>query len=83
MNPEQQARINIDRLLAQAGWVVQDADALNPYAGSGVAVREFQLKSDHGSADYLLYMNRKAVGVIEAKPCTAGRSWTAQRGSAP
>ena len=68
MNPEQQARINIDRLLAQAGWVVQDADALNPYAGSGVAVREFQLKSDHGSADYLLYMNRKAVGVIEAKP---------------
>ena len=68
MTPEQLARANIDRLLERAGWSVQGADALNPYAGSGVAVREFQLKPGHGSADYLLYVNRKAAGVIEAKP---------------
>ena len=68
MTPEQQARINIDRLLEQTGWSVQDADSINPYAGSGVAVREFPLKSGHGTADYLLYVNRKAAGVVEAKP---------------
>ena len=68
MTPEQQARVHIDRLLAQAGWAVQNADSLNLYVGSGVATREFALESGHGSADYLLYVNRKAVGVIEAKP---------------
>ena len=68
MTPEQQARVNIDNLLAQAGWAVQNTKSLNPYAGSGVAVREFPLKSDHGTADYLLYVNQQATGVIEAKP---------------
>ena len=41
---------------------------MNLYAGSGVAVREFPLKSGHGTADYLLYVNQKAAGVVEAKP---------------
>ena len=41
MNPEQQARENIDRLLIQAGWAVQNADAVNLYESAGVAVREF------------------------------------------
>ena len=68
MNPEKQARVNIDSLLEQAGWVLQDADSLNLYAGRGVAVREFALKSGHGTADYLLYVNQKAAGVVEAKP---------------
>ena len=68
MNPEQQARENIDRLLEQAGWAVQDAGALNIYESAGVAVREFSLKPGHGSADYLLYVNRGAAGIIEAKP---------------
>ena len=68
MTPEQQARVNIDRLLEQAGWAVQDADSINLYAGRGVAVREFPLKSGHGTADYLLYVNQKAAGVVEAKP---------------
>ena len=68
MTPEEQARTNIDRLLEQAGWSVQNADSINLYAGSGVAVREFPLKSGHGKADYLLYVNQKAVGVVEAKP---------------
>ena len=68
MTPEQQARFNIDRLLEQAGWAVQNADTLNLYASSGVAVREFALKPGHGHADYLLYVNQKVAGVVEAKP---------------
>lgn len=66
MNPEAQARETIDALLAAAGWVVQDPDRLNLGAGPGVAVREFQLTT--GAADYLLFVGRKAVGVVEAKP---------------
>ena len=68
MTPEQQARTNIDEMLTRAGWVVQDANALNIYAGRGIAVREFPLKSGHGHADYLLYVDRTAAGVVEAKP---------------
>ena len=68
MTPEQEARVNIDQLLEQAGWAVQTADSINLYAGSGVAVREFPLKPGHGTADYLLYVDQKAAGVVEAKP---------------
>ena len=68
MTPEEQAREQIDRLLTESGWVVQNAKETNLYAGLGVAVREFVLKDDHGRADYLLYINRRAVGVVEAKP---------------
>ena len=39
---------------------------MNISAGLGIAVREFPLKS--GQADYLLYADCKALGVIEAKP---------------
>ena len=35
---------------------------------SGVAVREVPLESGHGTADYLLYVDGKVVGVVEAKP---------------
>jgi len=40
-----------------AGWTVQDAKSVNIHAARGVAVREFLLKSGHGSADYLLYVD--------------------------
>ena len=63
--PEQLARQKIDQLLQAAGWVVQDMRELNLGAGSGVAVREFQTQS--GPADYALFVDRKAVGVVEAK----------------
>ena len=63
--PEERARQNIDSLLAAAGWRVQSRDALDLGAGLGVAVREFALKT--GFADYLLFVNRKAIGAIEAK----------------
>jgi type I restriction enzyme R subunit len=64
--PEQQARSNIDTLLQAAGWHVCDAAAANIHAARGVAIREFPL-SGYGFADYLLYVDGKAAGVIEAK----------------
>jgi type I restriction enzyme R subunit len=66
--PEQKARKKIDRQLELCGWLVRDHASMNIMAGPGVAVREFPLKSGHGFADYLLYANGKAVGVVEAKP---------------
>jgi len=66
MTPEQKARQRIDALLTQTGWVVQDYADLNLYAGTGLACREFPLKS--GTADYLQYVDGGALGVVEAKP---------------
>ncbi len=66
--PEQRARQDIDAALAEAGWVVQDREGMNLAAGIGVAVREFPMTRGHGFADYLLFANGKAVGVLEAKP---------------
>lgn len=66
MSPEQQARQVIDRLLSEAGWLVQDYKSFNPGEGLGIAVREYP--TDTGPADYALFIERKPVGVIEAKP---------------
>ncbi|OGA65016.1 MAG: type III restriction endonuclease subunit R [Betaproteobacteria bacterium RIFCSPLOWO2_12_FULL_68_20] len=67
MPSEQEARGEIDRLLTAAGWRVQDAGAANILAARGVAIREFELKGGHGTADYMLYIDGKAAGVLEAK----------------
>ena len=64
-NPEQIARDNIDRQLIACGWVIQDKNRINLGAGTGVAVREYQ--TDIGPADYILFVDKKPVGVIEAK----------------
>ena len=66
MKPEEKARENIDRLLIKAGWVIQDRKQMNLGESPGVAVREHPISS--GTPDYLLFINRRAVGVIEAKP---------------
>jgi type I restriction enzyme R subunit len=65
--PEAEARIEIDAALETAGWVVQNREAMNLSVAQGVAVREFKLKQGHGYADYLLFVDGKAVGVLEAK----------------
>ena len=65
MEPEQLARIEIDRRLEAAGWVIQDRKDANLSAATGVAVREFPLAT--GEADYLLFVNGKAIGAVEAK----------------
>lgn len=67
MTPEAQARVQIDQLLQAAGWHVCNIDQVNLHAAQGVAIREFPLNTGHGFADYLLYVNGKACGVIEAK----------------
>jgi type I restriction enzyme R subunit len=64
--PEKLARETIDKLLTQAGWLVCDASQVNIHAARGVAIRGFPLPG-HGFADYLLYIDGKAAGVIEAK----------------
>jgi type I restriction enzyme R subunit len=68
LTPEQKARVLIDAALETAGWIVQDRSAMNLAAAPGVAVRESKMTSGHGFADYLLFVNGKAVGVLEAKP---------------
>ncbi len=65
--PEEQAREQIDQQLEAAGWVLQDMRALNLAAGRGIAVREMPLAAGYGTADYILYVDRKALGVVEAK----------------
>src|SRR5256885_12239805 len=65
-NPEQLARDKIDSLLKEAGWHVQPSRRIDFNAGPGIAVREYQ--TDIGPADYVLFVDKKAVGVIEAKP---------------
>jgi type I restriction enzyme R subunit len=75
MTPEAKAREKIDLKLAQAGWLVQDLKLLNLGAAWGVAVREYP--TDGGPADYVLFVNRVAAGVIEAKRDEAGENLSA------
>jgi len=67
LTPEEKARQEIDKMLVKAGWVVQDINHVNIHAHKGVAIREFPLKQGYGYADYLLYIDGLAAGVIEAK----------------
>jgi type I restriction enzyme, R subunit len=69
-NPEQFARDRIDALLRNAGWMVQPKSRIDWGAGLGIAIREYQ--TDVGPADYVLFVDRKPVGVIEAKREEAG-----------
>ncbi len=65
LTPEQKARQEIDKQLNACGWTIQDYAAVNLYASNGVAVREFPTSG--GDADYVLFVDRKPVGIIEAK----------------
>src|SRR3972149_4830207 len=79
MTPEEKARQGIDELLESSGWKIQDIREINLGASLGVAVREFPLKT--GVADYLLFVDRKAVGVVEAKPEGTTLSGVAEQSS--
>ena len=72
--PEQIARDVIDEMLSQAGWMVQNNNQINFNASLGIAVREFQ--TDAGFADYVLFIDNKPVGVVEAKPEDWGQKIT-------
>lgn len=75
--PEQQARTKIDRLLTDSGWVLQDRDSFDRNASLGVAVREFPLPA--GFCDYLLFVDGKAAGVVEAKKAGVTLSGVAEQ----
>src|SRR5206468_385467 len=66
-SPEELARENIDKLLTACGWEVQDRKSINLAAAQGVAIREALLK-DRDEVDYLLFVDGKAIGTVEAKP---------------
>ena len=72
--PEQKARDNIDEMLGRAGWLVQDKKKIDFSASFGIAIREYQ--TDVGSADYVLFINKEPVGVVEAKPEDWGQKIT-------
>lgn len=69
-NPEQLARDTIDAALLQCGWLIQNKSQLNLSAATGVAIREYQ--TDIGPADYVLFVNKQPVGIIEAKRAEEG-----------
>ena len=73
-SPEQKARDNIDQSLSLSGWVVQNKNAINFNAGRGIAIREYQ--TDAGPADYVLFVDKVPIGVIEAKPESWGHKIT-------
>ncbi len=64
-NPEQVARDHIDRQLITAGWIIQEVKKVNLLAGIGVAVKEYY--TDVGPADYILFVESKPIGIVEAK----------------
>ena len=64
-NPEKHVRDEIDKMLIASGWQVQSKNQSPFAAGVGVAIREYQ--TNIGPADYILFVNKKPVGVIEAK----------------
>lgn len=65
-DPEQIARDNIDKQLICCGWVIQDKDKINLNAALGVVVR-YYLTQDGKETDYVLFINKKPIGIIEAK----------------
>ena len=63
--PEQRARKVIDAQLTAAGWIVESISGLDLSAARGVAVREVQSRG--GPADYMLFVDGKALGIVETK----------------
>jgi type I restriction enzyme R subunit len=63
--PKQKVRYWLNKLLQLAGWSVQNKNTVNFNMGQGIAVREYQ--TDVGPADYVLFVDRQPVGIIEAK----------------
>jgi type I restriction enzyme R subunit len=74
-DPEQIARDHIDRQLTACGWLIQDKKKINLHAGIGIAVKEYL--TDVGPADYVLFVEGKPCGIIEAKRIEEGHKLTA------
>ncbi|WP_243684505.1 type I restriction endonuclease [Methanosarcina barkeri] len=72
--PEQKARNDIDRKLNVSGWIVQEKSKIDWTASRGIAVKEYF--TDVGPADYVLFVDKKPVGIIEAKKDEEGHRLT-------
>ena len=64
MLPEERAREKIDKQLNAAGWNIVTRDEYIPY--DTAAVKEALMKGNTES-DYLLFIDNKAIAVVEAK----------------
>lgn len=64
MLPEEKARVKIDKQLNNAGWDIVARDEYVP--GGTTAVKEALMQGNKES-DYLLFVDNKAIAVIEAK----------------
>ena len=64
MLPEEKARVKIDKQLISAGWDIVSRDEYIPRSAS--AVKE-ALMQGNTESDYLLFVDDKAIAVIEAK----------------
>ena len=62
---EAETREKIDEKLIAAGWAIQDKKRINLLEKLGVAVREMDTST--GPEDYMLFVDGKACGVLEAK----------------
>lgn len=65
MKPVEKACQQIDQMLEAAGSNIRDYRDINLVTSFGVAGREYLVGADF--ADYLLFVDRKAIGVGEAK----------------
>jgi type I site-specific restriction endonuclease len=72
-NPEPIALDQIDKLLLQSGWVIQNKIKINFHLGESQFVREYQ--TDSGPADYILFVGDKPGDVIEASAEQHGRKF--------
>ena len=64
MLPEEKARVKIDKQLSDAGWDIVARDEYVPFNAS--AVKEALMQGNKES-DYLLFIDDKAIAVVEAK----------------
>jgi len=68
LKPEDRTRHEIiNPMLVAAGWVVQHFKVASVHASLGVAVEYFPMGIGVGEADYVLFVNGEAVGIVEAK----------------
>lgn len=65
-DPEQKARDVIDQQLLACGWKIQDRNKINLNDGLGVVIRYYPTQ-DGKETDYVLFVDKKPVGIIEAK----------------
>src|SRR2546423_5223068 len=66
-SPEELAREKIDKRLTECAWILQNRSTINLSAGLGIAIREALLQG-RDEVDYLLFVDGKAIGTVEAKP---------------